>query len=68
MADLTELEKAAIRAALKLVAKVMEEIGWDKRLADLTEAQVLTLIEVAVDGFQTAMRAQASGDGMEVPF
>ena len=68
MVDLTELEEAAIRAAIKPVAEVMEEIGWDKRLADLSEPQVLTLIEVAIGGFQTAMRAQASITSEEVPF
>ena len=68
MVDLTELEKAAIRTAMKPVAEIMEEIGWDKRLADLSEAQVLTLIAVAIDGFQTAMRAQASITSEEVPF
>jgi hypothetical protein len=57
-----------IRAAMKPVAEIMEEIGWDKRLAELTEAQVLTLIEVAIDGFQTAMRARASITSEEVPF
>ena len=68
MVDLTELERTAIRAAMKPVAEIMEEIGWDKRLADLSEAQVLTLIEVVIGGFQTAMRAQASITSDEVPF
>lgn len=68
MVDLTEQERAAIRAAMKPVAELMEEIGWDKRLADLTEAQVLTLIEAAVEGFQDAMRALAGTDSMEIPF
>ena len=68
MVDLTELEKTAIRAAMKPVAEIMEEIGWDKRLTDLSEAQVLTLIEVVIGGFQTAMRAQASINSGEVPF
>ncbi len=68
MVDLTEQEKTAIRAAMKPVAELMEEIGWDKRLADLSEAHVLTLIEVAVEGFQDAMRTQAGTDDMEVPF
>jgi hypothetical protein len=66
--DLTELEQAAIRAAVKPLAEVMEEIGWEKRLAELSEAQVLTLIEVAVDGFQTALRAQAGAEDTEIPF
>ena len=38
------------------------------KLIDLTEPQVLTLIEVAVGGFQDAMHATAKNDPMEVPF
>ena len=69
MVDLTEQEKAAIRAAMKPVAEIMEEIGWERRLCDLDEAQVLTLIEVAVGGFQEAMQAIARQDtAAEVPF
>ncbi|ALK09023.1 DUF6511 domain-containing protein [Blastochloris viridis] len=68
MVDLTEQEKAAIRAAMKLVAEIMEEIGWQVRLAELNEAQVLTLIEVAVGGFQDAMHAMATSSEVEVPF
>lgn len=70
MVDLTEEEKAAIRKAMKLVAETMEEIGWATRLIDLSERQVLTLIEVAVDGFQEAMRdiAKSNDNSPEVPF
>lgn len=68
MVDLTEQEKAAIRAAMKMVAEIMEEIGWEIRLVDLTETQVLTLIEVAIGGFQDAMRSQATRESTEVPF
>ena len=68
MVDLTEQEKAAIRAAMKPVAEIMEEIGWEMRLIDLSEAQVCTIIEVAVGGFQDAMRATAHSAGAEVPF
>jgi hypothetical protein len=46
----------------------MEEIGWVTRLCDLEERQVLTLIEVAVGGFQDAMLATAKAEGPEVPF
>lgn len=73
MVDLTEQEKAAIRASMKPIAEIMEEIGWQTRLADLSEAHVRTLIEVAVGGFQDAMRAIAQssaetrGDA-EIPF
>ena len=68
MVDLTEQEKAAIRAAMKPVAEVMEEIGWQARFSELSEAQVLTLIEVAVGGFQDAMHAMAAETQEEVPF
>lgn len=68
MVDLTEQEKAAIRAAMRPVAEIMEEIGWEMRLIDLSEAQVCTIIEVAVGGFQDAMRATAQSAGAEVPF
>ena len=68
MFDLQEEERAAIRAAVKPVAEVMDEIGWLTRLCDLTETQVLTLIEVAVGGYQDAMRAMAKSSGEEIPF
>jgi hypothetical protein len=70
MVDLTEEEKSALRYAIKMAAEVMEEIGWNTRLADLSEQQVLTIIEVAVGGFQDAMRdiAAANKDALEVPF
>ncbi len=71
MVDLTEQEQAAIRATLKRVAEIMEEIGWETRLVDLSEHQVLTLIEVALGGFQDAMREIAiaeSDSSPEVPF
>ena len=36
MVDLTEQEQAAIRASMKPIAEIMEEIGWQTRLADLS--------------------------------
>ncbi len=68
MVDLTEQERAAMRAALKSVGELMEEIGWATPLADLSEAQVLRLIEAAVGAFQEAMVAGAAAASMEVPF
>lgn len=73
MVDLSEQEKAAIRASIKPLAEIMEEIGWQTRLAELSEAQVQTLIEVAVGAFQDAMRAIAQGSAemrgdAEIPF
>ena len=66
--DLTEQEKAAIAAAMTPVAEIMAEIGWSVRLNELTEQQVLTLIECAVGGFQDAMHATARKDTPEVPY
>jgi len=68
MVDLTEQEQAAIRATIKLMAEIMEEIGWETRLIELSEHNVLTLIEVVVGGFQDAMLATAKGDDTEIPF
>jgi uncharacterized protein DUF6511 len=65
--DLTEQEKAAIAAAMKPVAEIMAEIGWSTRLNELSEQQVLTLIECAVGSFQDAMHAMARNDNNEVP-
>ena len=59
MVDLTEQEQAAIRATMRPLGECLGEIGWQTRLVDLTEPQVLTLIEVAVGGFQDAMHAAA---------
>ncbi len=59
MVDLTEQEQAAIRAAMRPLGECLGEIGWQTRLIDLTEPQVLTLIEVAIGGFQDAMQATA---------
>jgi len=67
MVDLTEEEKSAMRHAMKMVAEVMEEIGWQTRLVDLSEPQVLTLIEVAIGGFQDAMREIAVGNKQQFP-
>ena len=66
--DLSDQERAAIRAAVRPVAEIMEEIGWETRLADLTEEHVLALIETAVGGFQDAMHETAAADDPEIPF
>lgn len=71
MVDLTEEEISAMRVAMRMVAEAMEEIGWNTRLIDLSERQVLTIIEVAVGGFQDAMRdivAEGKQLAQEVPF
>jgi Family of unknown function (DUF6511) len=54
---------------MRAVAEAMGEIGWATRFQDLTEPQALTLIEVAVGGFQEAMQAIARGQpAEEAPF
>lgn len=70
MVDLTGEEKAAICKAVSSVSETMQEIGWNTRFDALSEEQVLTLIEVAVGGFQEAMReiAAANKQSSEVPF
>ena len=70
MVDLTDEEKSALRHAMQMAAEIMEEIGWNTRLSDLSEQQVLTLMEAAVGGFQDAMRdiAAANKQSPEVPF
>jgi len=67
MVDLSPQEKGAMRHSMKMAAEVMNEIGWETRLRDLSEHQVLTLIEVVIDGFQQAMREMTLADP-EVPF
>ena len=68
MVDLTDQERAAIRVAVRPLAEAMGEIGWQTRLLDLTEPQVLLLVELAVRGFRDAMQAAArAGDGQEAP-
>ena len=67
MVDLTEEEHAAIRHAMGMVAELMEEIGWETRLADLSEQQIHTIIEAALGGFQHAMRAIAASNKQQFP-
>jgi len=66
MVDLTEEEKSAIRHAMQRVAEVMEEIGWNTRLIDLTEPQALALVEVAIGGFQDAIGEIAAANTQQL--
>lgn len=68
MVDLSEQEQAALCLAMRAMAEVMGEIGWSTPLNALSEAQVLSLAEVAVGGFQEAMRASTHTTDLEVPF
>jgi len=68
MVDLTEEERAAITATMRRMALLMDEIGWQSKLADLTELQVRALIEEAVEGFREAMADIAKSQSQEIPF
>jgi hypothetical protein len=64
----TDEERLAIALTLKKLAKMMEEIGWEKRLADLSETEVTALVEETIEGFQEAMARIARAESSEVPF
>jgi hypothetical protein len=68
MVDLTEEERAAVTATMKRMALLMDEIGWQTALAELSEAQVRALIEEAVEGFREAMADIAKANAPEIPF
>jgi len=74
MVDLTEEERAAVTATMQRVAILMDEIGWQTELANLTEPEVRALIEEAVEGFREAMadiaksQTHAALAGPEIPF
>ena len=52
MVDPTELEQAAMAAALGPLGEYVGSIGMDRPLADYSRDEVLTLIEVVVTAFQ----------------
>jgi hypothetical protein len=62
------LHKAAVHVDLRLWGLRHLTLCWEVRLIDLSEAQVCTIIEVAVGSFQDAMRATAQSADAEVPF
>ena len=68
MVDLTDEERAAITATVKRLALLMDEIGWQTQLANLSEIQVRAVIEEAVEGFREAMADIAKTKTPEVPF
>ena len=48
---------------LKRIAEYFETVGWDKRLVDLTEDEVVGLIFVSQSRSQSLMIAAASSEG-----
>ena len=62
MIDPTELERAAMQAALAPLGDYVASIGMERPLADYSRAEVLTLIEVVVTAYQDHMvEARAHG-------
>ncbi|MES2541622.1 DUF6511 domain-containing protein [Rhodobacter capsulatus] len=66
MQGTTEEERAAIAQVMKRLGQTMDRIGWDKRLRDLTAADVTTLIEEVLEGYGAEMSRIAAT--AEVPF
>ncbi|MEO5346516.1 MAG: DUF6511 domain-containing protein [Magnetococcus sp. YQC-9] len=64
MTDATDLEKAAMAAALRPLGEYVASIGMQRPLAEYTREEVLTLIEVAVTAFQDYFRKNND----EIPF
>ena len=66
MQGTTEEERLAIALVMKRLGQTMDQIGWDKRLRDLTTADVTALIEEVLEGYGAEMsRIDTSSD---VPF
>ena len=66
MQGTTEQERLAIALVMKRLGQTMDRIGWEKRLRDLTTADVTALIEEVIEGYGAEMsRIVASS---EVPF
>ena len=62
----TEEERLAIALVMKRLGQTMDQIGWDKRLRDLTTTDVTTLIEEVLEGYGAEMSRIAASS--EVPF
>ena len=50
------------------MGELMGEIGWEKRLNELTAEDAAALAEAAADGFQESMLASAPRPEPDVPF
>jgi len=66
MIGMTEEERLAIALVMKRLGQTMEEIGWQKRLSELTETEVTVLIEEVLEGYGAEMSRIARSH--EVPF
>lgn len=52
MTDATDIEKAAMAAALRPLGEYVVSIGMQRPLADYTREEVLTMVEVVITAFQ----------------
>ncbi len=66
MQGMTEEERLAIGLVMKRLGQTMDQIGWDKRLSDLTATDVTALIEEVLEGYGAEMSRIAATT--EVPF
>ena len=66
MIGMTEEERLAIALVMKRLGRTMGEIGWQKRLSELTETEVTVLIEEVLEGYGAEMSRIARSQ--EVPF
>ena len=66
MIGTTDEERLAIALVMKRLGRTMEEIGWQKRLCELSETDVTALIEEVLEGFGAEMSRLARSQ--EVPF
>jgi len=53
--DKRVIERQALESVLRPLAEMVLEIGIDKPLADYSRAEVLSMVECIVDGYQAYM-------------
>jgi hypothetical protein len=53
MIDATETEKAAMAAALRPLGDYVATLGMERPLADYSREEILTLVEIVIDAFQS---------------
>ena len=64
-------ELLAQRRSLQTIAEYLEEIGWQRRLLDLAEHEILTLVAITIGAFQdaqVAIRISQRPLDPEIPF
>ncbi|MFU8778219.1 MAG: DUF6511 domain-containing protein [Roseovarius sp.] len=66
MIGMSEEERLAVALVMKRLGQTMDEIGWQKRLCDLSETDVTALIEEVLEGYGTELSRIAKSQ--EVPF